>query len=312
MNADGRRSWFEIRAPKGTPAIGVHRRSSAVSKSVLAAVVLLLLSWVVGAFAQEPQRIVSLAPSLTETVFALGLGDRLVGVSAYCDYPPEAQRIARVGTFITPNVEAIVSKKPDVILAVPSPGNRSPVESLERLGFKVTIVDPLTLDGIKESLIVIGSRLGRESKARELVAQIDSQIDSVRVRLAGVAKRKVLMVVGQTPLIVAGGATVQDELIQLAGGINLGAAAGKDWPHVSIEYAISSAPDVIIDSTMGSEVRDEDSAKFWKAFPMIPAVKEGRIFGYKAYEVLRPGPRIGEALGVIARFVHPERFVSDG
>jgi iron complex transport system substrate-binding protein len=280
-------------------------------RSVAATFVIVVASAAV-ARAAEPQRIVSLAPSLTETVFALGLGDRLVGVSAYCDYPPEAQRIARVGTFITPNVEAIVSKKPDVILAVPSPGNRSPVESLERLGFKVIVVDPLTLEGIKESLIVIGSRLGHDVQARKLVAHIDSQIESVRARLAGVSKRKVLMVVGQTPLIVAGGATVQDELIRLAGGINLGAAAGKDWPHVSIEYAISAAPDVIIDSTMGSEVRDETSAKFWKAFPMIPAVKEGRIFGYKAYEVLRPGPRIGEALGVIARFVHPERFASDG
>jgi ABC-type hemin transport system substrate-binding protein len=100
---------------------------------------------------RRPQRIVSLAPSLTETVFALGLGDRLVGVSVYCDYPPEAQRIDRVGTFITPNVEAIVAKRPDVILAVPSPGNRSPVESLERLGFKVVVVDPLTLEAPQSS-----------------------------------------------------------------------------------------------------------------------------------------------------------------
>jgi iron complex transport system substrate-binding protein len=121
------------------------------------------------------------------------------------------------------------------------------------------------------------------------------------------------MVVGQTPLIVAGAGTVQDELIRLAGGINLGAAAGKDWPHVSIEYAISAAPEVIIDSTMGSEVRagEDNATLFWKAFPTIPAVKEGRISGYKAYEVLRPGPRIGDALEVIARFVHPERFRDD-
>jgi len=263
-----------------------------------------------GAAAAEPQRIVSLAPSLTETVFALGLGDRLVGVSVYCDYPPAAQRIDRVGTFITPNVEAIVAKRPDVILAVPSPGNRSPVESLERLGFKVVVVDPLSLDGIKESLLTIGGQLGKPERAKELVEAIDRQIESVRARVSGAPSRRVLMVVGETPLIVAGGATVQDELIHLAGGVNLGAAAGKDWPHVSIEYAISSAPEVIIDSTMGSEVRaGEDSATaFWKAFPMIPAVKEGRIFGYKAYEVLRPGPRIGEALEMIARFIHPERF----
>jgi iron complex transport system substrate-binding protein len=272
---------------------------------------LALVACAAAAGAEEPpRRIVSLAPSLTETVFALGLGDRLVGVSVYCDYPPEARRIDRVGTFITPNVEAIVAKKPDIILAVPSPGNRSPVESLERLGLKVMVVDPLTIDGIKESLVSVGNRLGREAKARELVARIDSQIASIRAGIEGAPRRRVLMVVGQTPLIVAGAATVQDELIRLAGGINLGAAAGKNWPHVSIEYAISSAPEVIIDSTMGSEVRaGEDSAtSFWNAFPMIPAVEEGRVFSCKAYEVLRPGPRIGEALEAIARFVHPERF----
>lgn len=273
---------------------------------------LALVACAATAVAQEPQRIVSLAPSLTETVFALGLGDRLVGVSVYCDYPPEALRIDRVGTFITPNIEAIVASKPDVILAVPSPGNRSPVESLEQLGFKVLVVDPLTLEGIKESLLTIGSRLGREARARELTAVIERQIESVRATLRGAPRRKVLMVVGQTPLIVAGAATVQDELIEIAGGINLGAAAGKAWPHVSIEYAIAAAPEVIIDSTMGSEVRaGEDGAiAFWNAFPTIPAVKERRIFGYKAYELLRPGPRIGEALEVIARFVHPERFAS--
>jgi iron complex transport system substrate-binding protein len=260
--------------------------------------------------ADVPQRIVSLAPSLTETVFALGLGDRVVGVSVYCDYPPQVKDLDKVGTFITPNVEAIVAKKPDVILAIPSPGNRSPVESLERLGFKVVVVDPLTLDGIKESLMALGRELGARERARRLVEEIDARVARVRAGLAGVKPRKVLMVVGQNPLIVAGRETVQDELIGLAGGINLGAAAGKDWPHVSIEYAIAAAPEVIIDSTMGSEIREGESgaAAFWKAFPTIPAVKAGRISGYKAYEVLRPGPRIGEALEIIARFVHPERF----
>jgi iron complex transport system substrate-binding protein len=266
------------------------------------------------AAAEEPRRIVSLAPSLTESVFALGLGDRLVGVSLYCDYPPEAQRIDRVGTFVTPNVEAIVAKRPDIVLAVPSPGNRSPVESLERLGLKVLVVDPLSIAGVRESLLVIGRELGREAEARRLVAAIDATIARVSRRLEGARPRKVLMVVGQTPLIVAGGATAQDELIRLAGGVNLGAEAGNAWPHISIEYAVVAAPEVIIDSSMGSEVRGADgtAARFWSAYPMIPAVKEGRVYGYGQYEWLRPGPRIGAALEAIARFVHPERFDGDG
>lgn len=279
---------------------------------LLAAWVLLLIH-VATARGAEPQRIVSLAPSLTETVFALGLGERLVGVSVYCDYPPEAQQIDRVGNFITPNVEAIVAKRPDVILAVPSPGNRSPVESIGRLGFNVVVVDPQTLDGIKTSLIDIGTALGREARARQLVAEIVAHVAAVRAKVEGAERRKVLMVVGQNPLIVAGSATVQDELISLAGGINLGAVAGNGWPHVSIEYALGAAPEVIIDSTMGPEVGvDSDAKRFWSKFPTIPAVKTGRVSGYKAYEVLRPGPRIAEALETIARFIHPERFETGG
>lgn len=264
----------------------------------------------VPAAAGEPQRIVSLAPSLTETVFALGLGDRLVGVSSYCDYPAEALRIDRVGTFVAPNVEAILARRPDLVLAVPSPGNRAPVESLERHGVAVVVVDPKTLDGIKTSLIDIGRVLMREGEARRLVAQIDARVAAVRARVAGAERRRVLMVVGQNPLIVAGRGTVQDELIELAGGINLGAAAGAGWPHVSVEYAIAAAPEVIVDSTMGAEVSggEGDAARFWSKFPVIPAVRAGRVSGYRAYEVLRPGPRIGEALELIARFIHPERF----
>src|SRR5512141_2742111 len=99
--------------------------------------------------AADVARIVSLAPSVTETVFALGLGDRLVGVSVYCDYPPEVARIDRVGTFLTPNLEAIVAKRPDLVIAVPSPGNQSPVEAMQRLGLRVLVVDPRSVAQIE-------------------------------------------------------------------------------------------------------------------------------------------------------------------
>jgi ABC-type Fe3+-hydroxamate transport system substrate-binding protein len=108
--------------------------------------------------AAEVQRIVSLAPSVTETVFALGMGDKLVGVSVYCDYPPQAQRIDRVGNFLTPNIEAIVAKHPDVVIAVPSPGNQNPVEALRRLGLTVVVVEPNTIAEIEDSLVTIGRR----------------------------------------------------------------------------------------------------------------------------------------------------------
>lgn len=255
-------------------------------------------------------RVVSLAPSVTETVFALGLGDQLVGVSTYCDYPPAAQHIDRVGTFLSPNVEAIVAKHPDVVIAVPSPGNRGGVEALQRLDIKVVLVDPNTVAQIKESLITVARELGHDADGRALVARVDAQMDRVRARLVGAPQRKVLMVVGQTPLIAVGTGTFQDELIRMARGINLAGAAGGTWPHLSLEFAIAAAPEVIIDTSMGNEERVGAPAAmaFWNAFPTMPAVRAHRVFGYKTYAVLRPGPRIGEAFEDIARFIHPERF----
>jgi iron complex transport system substrate-binding protein len=262
----------------------------------------------------EALRIISLAPSVTEAVFALGLGDDLVGVSAYCDYPAQAQRIDRVGTFLTPNVEAILAKHPDVIIAVPSPGNQSSVEALHRLGLKLVLIDPQTVDEIKQSMVTIGRELDHETEGRALVARIEEHMAAVRARVAQVPERKVLMVVGQTPLIAVGSGTFQDELIRMARGINLAASASGTWPHLSLEYAIAAAPEVIIDTTMGNEERAGAGAAlaFWSAFPTLPAVRTRRVFGYKEYKILRPGPRIAEAFEAIARFIHPEQFATSG
>ena len=259
--------------------------------------------------ADEPRRIISLAPSVTETIFALGLGDRLVGVSIYCDYPPAAATIDRVGTFLTPNIERIVAKHPDLVIAVPSPGNQNPVQALERLGLRVVVVDPHTLVEIKDSIVTIGRELGHEASAHVLVAEIDRRMEAVRAQVTDAPERKVLMVVGQTPLIAVGSGMFQDELIRMARGVNVAAPAGA-WPHLSLEFAIAAAPEVIIDTTMGNEERAGASAAmaFWSAFPTIPAVKDRRVYGYKAYQLLRPGPRIADAFEAIAHFIHPERF----
>lgn len=257
-------------------------------------------------------RIVSLAPSVTETIFALGLGDQLVGVSVYCDYPQEAQRIDRVGTFLTPNVEVILAKHPDVIIAVPTPGNQNPVEALQRLGLKVLLVNPNTIAEIEESFVTIGGALGREADGRALAARVEERVAVIRARVADAAERKVLMVVGHTPLIAAGTGTFQAELIRMAHGINL-AAAGGTWPHLSIEFAIAAAPEVIIDTTMGNEetAGTQAAMQFWSAFATIPAVRNGHVYGHMAYQLLRPGPRVPEAFEAVARFVHPERFTEE-
>src|SRR4029077_2617582 len=134
-----------------------------------------------------------------------------------------------------------------------------------------------------------------------------ARMAAVRARVADAPERKVLMVVGQTPLIAVGRGTFQNELLVMARGINLAAPAGGTWPHLSLEFVIAAAPEVIIDTTMGNEERTGAGAAlaFWSAFPNLPAVQAHRVFGYKAYQILRPGPRIAEAFEAIARFIHP-------
>jgi iron complex transport system substrate-binding protein len=302
--------------PGGRPCTApTTRRSNACAYLAVPALLFLTLHVSRLSYAAEGprpgvRRIVSLAPSVTETVFALGMGDALVGVSVYCDYPPAAQRIERVGNFLTPNIEAIVAKHPDVVIAVPSPGNRNPVETLRRLGLKVVVVEPNTIAEIEDSLVTIGQAIGREAEGRALAASIETRMAAIRARLADAPRRKVLMVVGQTPLIAVGSGLFQDELISMARGINLAAPAGGRWPRLSVEFVIAAAPEVIIDTTMGNEERAGAGAAlaFWGTFHTLPAVRQHRVYGFKAYQLLRPGPRLPEALESIARFVHPERF----
>ena len=268
----------------------------------------------VSAVHAAPQRIVSLAPSITETLFALGVGDRVVGVSTYCDYPPEAARLDKVGTFLQPNVERILAKKPDLVIAVPSPGNRAPVESLRELGLEVLIVNPERIGEILDAIRRIAAAVGVPAEGDRLIARIESELRAVEARVAGAPPVRTLLLVGRAPFIAAGAGTYQDELITRGGGVNLAAASGQSWPTLSLEFVVAAAPQVIIDASMGSEEAADQtkSLAFWDDFPTIPAVRDRRLHGYRAYELLRPGPRVAETLATVARFLHPERFAGGG
>ncbi len=264
--------------------------------------------------AEPPVRIVSLAPSITEMLFALGVGDRVVGVSTYCDYPPQAAQIDRVGTFLEPNIERILAKRPDLVIGVPTPDNHAPVDRLQQLGLRVLIVDPERIADVLTTIETLAQTVGVPERGAQLTAQIRADLAAVTGRLAGAPRPSVLMLVGRSPFIAAGAGTYQDELIGLAHGDNVAAPIGKQWPSVPLEVIVARAPEVIIDASMGSEeAPDRDSAlAFWRDFPTIPAVRNRRVYGYRAYELLRPGPRVAQTLETIARFIHPERFDSHG
>lgn len=262
--------------------------------------------------AAPPARIVSLAPSVTEILFALGVGERVVGVSTYCDYPPEAKRVDRIGTFLTPNVELILAKRPDLVIGVPSPGNRAPVENLQDLGLRVLIVDPEGVAAIATAIRDVARAVDVEAAGERLVRDIESKLAAIAARLADAPAPRVLMVVGRVPLVAAGRGTYQDELIRLAHGTNVAAPSGERWPHLSLEFAIKAAPEVIIDASMGSESEPGSAAgrEFWQQLPTIPAVRDRRLYGYRVDHLLRPGPRVPETLETMARYIHPERFES--
>jgi iron complex transport system substrate-binding protein len=261
------------------------------------------------AVAAESRRIVSLAPSVTETLFAVGAGEEVVGVSELSDFPSQARRVDRVGSYLKPNVEAVVAHRPDVVIAVPSPGNREAVESLVELGLPVVVVEEgPTLDDIYASIEKIAAEARRPAEGRELVARLRGQVAAVRRRVAPLRRVRVLMIVGENPLIAVGDQNLLDELLGFAGAENVAAGLGR-WPRLSVEFLVKSSPEIIIDSSMGDEAGGTGS--FYEGLG-LEAARKGRVHTIRIDEVLRPGPRVGQGLDRLARLIHPEAFAAEG
>jgi len=256
----------------------------------------------------KPKRIVSLAPSVTETLFALDAGAQLVGICTFCDFPRAVERIDRIGSYLAPNVEAIVAKAPDVVIGVP-PNNPEAVTALQRAGLRVVIVQVDTIAQIEAAIRTIAQEAGRDAQGEALLAEVHRHMAAIRARLDGAPQRRVLMVVGQNPLIAVGSGIFLNELIAQAHGINIAAGTGQQWPRLSLEFAVVSQPEVIIDGSMGSEEKEEAQLLgVWRNFPALPAVRNGRLYGHRSDTLLRPGPRLAEGFEEIARLIHPERF----
>jgi iron complex transport system substrate-binding protein len=262
---------------------------------------------IVAAEAPGPQRVVSLAPSVTETLFALGFGDRVVGVTTYCDYPPEARRLPKIGGFTNPSLEAIVATRPDLVIGVNDSSHPVKTKELEHLGIRIALISVTSLDEILNSFKSVARMLGRPEAGDRLAQKVTRQFEEVKKRVAPVPRRSTLLAVGLRPLVAVGGKNFIDELITLAGGDNIAGNAGQPWLNLPDEYVVAKAPQVIIQAGMGSE--QGTSAKYWGDLRSIPAVKEGRVYSYPSDKILRPGPRVGEGLEEIARLVHPECFV---
>ncbi len=251
--------------------------------------------------ARPAQRIVSLAPSLTETLFAIGAGDAVAGVTSYCTYPKEATQKPQVGGMINPSLEAIVALKPDLIVLSMEGNVREDFDRLTTLGAAVFVSNPRSLADIRTSIGQLGTLAGRSTDASRLATELAAAEADV-VRGVSGPKVRTLLIVSIRPLIVVGGHTFLNELLETAGATNLAARFPSTYPTLSREAVVSEDPDLVL---VTSEVV-ADTRLLFEEFPewtSLKAAQRKRIYRIDADLVSRPGPRSVEALRMIARLV---------
>ncbi len=260
--------------------------------------------------AEVPERIISLAPSVTETLFALGLGERVVGVTDYCKYPPEAAKRQSVGGYITPNYEAIVALNPDLVVILPE--HHEAKKHLAALGLEILEVDHTDAEGIFGSFEAIGLRCGAQDAARDLAQDLLGRIERVKKLTAGKPRPRVMLSLGRDmshgsihEAHVASQGTLYDEMIVMAGGRNALVMPGIKYPLVSAEGIIRLDPEVIVELSPGSRLTGKETAS-WKSVSAVSAVKHGRVHILTQDYLAIPGPRFVLLVEELSRLIHPE------
>ncbi len=253
-------------------------------------------------------RIVSLTPSTTEALFAVGAGDKVVGRSRYCDWPAEAASLPQIGGYVDPSFEAILALRPDLVTGARGPAGAAMSQRLEARGIPTYFPEAETFAQIDTMIFGIGERTGRASEARALVAKLDARIASISAAVAAQPRIKVLLVFGLAPISVAGPTSFADEMIRRAGGTNA-VTEGGPYPTISVERVHSLDPDVVVNAAMAEAHGIERLSKETPGWAKVRAVAHGRVVALDDESVLRPGPRIGDGLAALARAIHPEATV---
>jgi iron complex transport system substrate-binding protein len=257
---------------------------------------------------EDPARVVSLAPSITEIVFALGKGERLKGVTQHCDFPVEAQALPKVGSYVHPDLERIVALQPDLCIATRDGNPQDLVTRLEALKIPVYVVNPKNLDTVLDTLLEIGRLLNASQSAGDLASDLRARIERVKSRVTGAEQRpRVFFQIGIVPIVSAGSGTFIDELITTAGGHNL-AEGPSPYPRFSREQVLALQPEVIIITSMTRGQAFEPVKAEWNEWESLPAVRHQRIFIVDSNLFDRPTPRLIEGLEILARLIHPELF----
>lgn len=253
------------------------------------------------------ERVVSLSPSTTEALFALGAGPRVVGRTRYCDFPPEAVRIPTVGGYVDASVEAIIGLRPDIVVGARGPAGRGIVDQLTALGIETYFPPTESLAEIEAMILGIGDEVGEREHAREVVDRIRARIDRTKRTLGTYPRPRVLLVFARNPIVVAGPDGFPNEVIRLAGGENV-IETGGTYPMVNFERLLALDPDIVVDATF----RSPDSGALDIDDPgwaELTAVRKKRVVALQEDVLLRPGPRIADGVDVLARTLHPEATI---
>jgi len=258
-----------------------------------------------------PTRIVSLAPDLTEILFALGLGERIVAVSNDSDYPSETAEKQKVGTFWQPNIEAIIASKPDLVVTLSFEQQKAVADTLNKLRYPVLTLKLEKINQLLAAIQEIGAATASQQRAAELVKDITDRIADLKSKFASADKVRVLWVVQVEPLRVAAPNTFINELLELAGGENVVGPAIGQYPSVGSEEILACGVEVIIQSSMdtNSIAEQQQAAQlYWSRWPNLPAVKNNRIYVIEPDTILRLGPRLPQGIELIGCCLHPDMF----
>ncbi len=255
---------------------------------------------------ENPQRVIALAPSLTEIIFLLNEDSRLKGATRFSTVPEAARALPKVGSYIRLDLERIVALHPDLCLAIKDGNPKHIVEQIEALGIPVYVVDPRNLQGIMTTIERIGGLLNASARAEEIVQDMKERIGEVRSRVARVQTRpRVFFQIDAAPMVSVGTHTFLHELITLAGGVNV-TAGNIPYPQLTWEKILTLQPDITIISSMAGGHTPQRLKKTWKEWRQIPAVREGKIYVVEADLFDRPTPHLIDGLEALLPIIHPE------
>lgn len=255
---------------------------------------------------RPPDRIVSLAPSLTEILYSLGLGDKVAGVTRFSYYPPEALQKPRVGSYIDLNVEKIISLSPDIVLSTVDGNQPAVIDLLEQAGIPVFVVNPRDVASVMDTIVDIGAVCGIPERAGRLSRELEQRVEHVRAKVRFRESPLVFLQINLRPIMTVNKNTFHQDLIHLAGGRNMSRDEPITYPRISREEVIRKKPDVIIISSMERGGRFEKARQEWLQWTSIPAVQNGRVHLIDSDLIDRPSPRIVDGLEALARIIHPE------